>query len=769
MQRRGHAVVFLFLLWLLLLLPGRLQGSDVGAPSTSAPTQPTPAPNVYTSSDDGGECYFDDFRFDCAQCSDGCQCPPYNTDSCTSCGEGGDECNVGRVEKFCSASPNQDVIFAIDSAKGIIAWSYAKMIDFIKLLIEQLFADSSNNRVWIYRMGTSAEELAAEITSTSYSFNETFAESDGASIANVAEKGIAISTDCNLGFFPGNCRNDTSRKLVVVYVTAHTPYENDTSCSTFDDCTSGGVCDICESDCDLATRSAGNLCDFDGCSMHCAQHCQCAEDRMRLLGEQGAEQVTVFINPISGSILTDKEARSAYLFYQATTNLIAAYDFANLGNHVNNTMNEICKHNPYPTPQPTSAPPTTKSPTSSPTQSPTEVPAFNCSYGHVYVTSGSNVGILALNNMVDADVESGFSTGAADPRVQFFGSASECSALAAAINLNISGFGFTTIFRCWLEGGERNLLMAGSNNTDCRAQTAALNDILTTGSLPPTASPTKSPTASPTKSPTASPTNAPTASPTKSPTASPTDAPTASPTKAPTAAPYKVLDFPGGSFDPLVSEGNPLKGMLTNPEWISGYNEKESSFAVPTSLEFRFVALSAIMKGASNFSGFDSYLEPLLDAAAARKNQVVLRFYMDYPDQASGVPQFIIDSGVHMTNYDNETGAGTSPNYTDPILLNALEAFISELGLKYDGDVRIGFIQVGLIGFWGEWHVYPFDWDLSVAKNRVVDAFETHFDETQLNIRTPWPTADINSFGFHDDSFAYATLDGEDNGNISSA
>ena len=28
---------------------------------------------------------------------------------------------------------------------------------------------------------------------------------------------------------------------------------------------------------------------------------------------------------------------------------------------------------------------------------------------------------------------------------------------------------------------------------------------------------------------------------------------------------------------------------------------------------------------------------------------------------------------------------------------------------RYDGDPRIGFVQLGLLGFWGEWHTYPYD------------------------------------------------------------
>jgi len=28
---------------------------------------------------------------------------------------------------------------------------------------------------------------------------------------------------------------------------------------------------------------------------------------------------------------------------------------------------------------------------------------------------------------------------------------------------------------------------------------------------------------------------------------------------------------------------------------------------------------------------------------------------------------------------------------------------------RYDGDTRIGYIQLGLLGFWGEWHTWTGD------------------------------------------------------------
>jgi hypothetical protein len=44
------------------------------------------------------------------------------------------------------------------------------------------------------------------------------------------------------------------------------------------------------------------------------------------------------------------------------------------------------------------------------------------------------------------------------------------------------------------------------------------------------------------------------------------------------------------------------------------------------------------------------------------------------------------------------------PDWNDPFFLERLNALLSALGQRYDGDNRIGWIDIGLYGTWGEWH-----------------------------------------------------------------
>jgi hypothetical protein len=125
-----------------------------------------------------------------------------------------------------------------------------------------------------------------------------------------------------------------------------------------------------------------------------------------------------------------------------------------------------------------------------------------------------------------------------------------------------------------------------------------------------------------------------------------------------------------------------------------------------------------------------------------------------------------LDAGLvtrSYTDYGNN-GKSLSPDYENPLLRQALTNFITALGARYDGDPRVGFITVGLLGFWGEWHTYPHtDWFASTAvQNLVLAACTNAFHTTRLLVRYPDVTGTLNPatlpIGYHDDSFAYSTI-----------
>lgn len=209
---------------------------------------------------------------------------------------------------------------------------------------------------------------------------------------------------------------------------------------------------------------------------------------------------------------------------------------------------------------------------------------------------------------------------------------------------------------------------------------------------------------------------------------------------------------------------NPLKGLVP----YSGDNREK----FPHSMEFNYVPLGELMNGMNEFHW--EPLEELLNDVASRGHQAIFRVWMVYPGKDEGIPEFLVRDGLKVTTWLNDNTAPFppekvhTPDYNDPRLRMALKNFIAAMGKKYDGDPRIGFITAGLLGTWGEWHEYPRE-DLFASKEtqaEVLDEYSAAFSITPVLLR--YPTGDDHwiytknadrPFGYHDDSFAWATLD----------
>lgn len=213
---------------------------------------------------------------------------------------------------------------------------------------------------------------------------------------------------------------------------------------------------------------------------------------------------------------------------------------------------------------------------------------------------------------------------------------------------------------------------------------------------------------------------------------------------------------------------NPLKGFVAY--------SNETSQRFDRSLEFFYLPLNALMTDANRFNF--SPIEQQLNAIQKRGNHAVFRVYLDYPGLPSGLPHFLskgegavtINVKTMVDDADQSRYKVQSPNYENPKLKKAISEFIRALGSRYDGDPRIGFIQLGLLGFWGEWHTYPFDGiqstpNLMASKTTQMEIyrqFDNAFSKTKLLARYPNTALSNHNIGYHDDSFAVATLPKKD-------
>ncbi|MGW5157036.1 fibronectin type III domain-containing protein [Nonomuraea wenchangensis] len=217
--------------------------------------------------------------------------------------------------------------------------------------------------------------------------------------------------------------------------------------------------------------------------------------------------------------------------------------------------------------------------------------------------------------------------------------------------------------------------------------------------------------------------------------------------------------------------GQPLKGFA--PYLFPGDNYDAK---YPGGVMWTYFALNEIMTNPSDCNAFDwTLFERALDEAAVWGRQVAFRFYVEYPGGSgshpgNGIPPCLNGKTALRTNGFWGT---VSPDYDDPDVIAAFVNFINAFAARYDkagpagtADPRIGFMSLGLVGLWGEWHTWPYDRDAAdgypdlmptdATIRTLIAAYDAAFDNIQLEVRYPGlagtQTADI---GFHDDSWPY--------------
>jgi hypothetical protein len=191
---------------------------------------------------------------------------------------------------------------------------------------------------------------------------------------------------------------------------------------------------------------------------------------------------------------------------------------------------------------------------------------------------------------------------------------------------------------------------------------------------------------------------------------------------------------------------NPLKG------WCP-YTDAGTIY-LPYSMVFFPVSWQELEPRPGQYD-FEAWEKRAWDVEAARGKHVMFRVYLDMPNRPVGVPQWLRDQGLKMTPYADH-GGGQSPDYDDPRLVKGLENLIAAMGRRYDEQPRVAFVQLGLLGFWGEWHTYPRNelFASPPTQKRLVDAYHRAFPHKSLMARKPGDYAGQQAWiGFHDDMF----------------
>ncbi len=190
------------------------------------------------------------------------------------------------------------------------------------------------------------------------------------------------------------------------------------------------------------------------------------------------------------------------------------------------------------------------------------------------------------------------------------------------------------------------------------------------------------------------------------------------------------------------TEPQPLKGMEAR-------SRTEGTFA------WSWVVVANLMRGMEHFDW--TALDERLEKSSKRGLHTILRPIVDDTSRNSLVPQFLTKiEGATTVDFDG----CVVPVYAHPATREALVKFVEAFGARYDGDRRLGFVEVGLLGQWGEGWAPRGNGGRTTevtleTRDAVYEAYHRNFKKTRLLLNKPNTNTMTSGFGFHNEAFAF--------------
>lgn len=195
-------------------------------------------------------------------------------------------------------------------------------------------------------------------------------------------------------------------------------------------------------------------------------------------------------------------------------------------------------------------------------------------------------------------------------------------------------------------------------------------------------------------------------------------------------------------METVVFEPETIDGVITNPgmgfETFHCFNGDERARRAENHPDcsiayFRFYWDKVEpAEGEYDFDMVDS----LLERAKASGQQLALRFMpTSQGSLREGTPQWFIDTGKGFA-YGTGRRRGWAPDHNDPYFLAKQEELVTAFGERYDGHPGVIRMEIGSVGFWGEWHLSGPRPELPMITEenalRVIDMYLKHWGRTPL-------------------------------------
>ncbi len=198
---------------------------------------------------------------------------------------------------------------------------------------------------------------------------------------------------------------------------------------------------------------------------------------------------------------------------------------------------------------------------------------------------------------------------------------------------------------------------------------------------------------------------------------------------------------PKEETDPLYEDYTrvPLRSEITRVQPMTGivlWSDSGARGKSYVQLEFSYMLYSDICSEKDVFDW--TPVEKLLDGAASRGHQAVIRFRYTYVGKQCAVPEYIKALPEYEETVGKSEGRTTYfPDWRCEELRRFHKEFHRRFAEKYDKDPRLAFLETGF-GLWAEYHIY--DGPFVLGKTFPSKEFQSEFLRAMPEWfkETPW-------------------------------
>ena len=131
-------------------------------------------------------------------------------------------------------------------------------------------------------------------------------------------------------------------------------------------------------------------------------------------------------------------------------------------------------------------------------------------------------------------------------------------------------------------------------------------------------------------------------------------------------------------------------------------------------------------------------IDLLLENARQNGQDLALRFMpTSAADPYVGTPKWYIAKAKGYW-YKKNNREGWAPEHNDPYFLAKQEELLSAFGERYNGHQNVIRMDIGSVGFWGEWHMSHTEPEVPMINEenavKIIDMYLKYWDETPLSM-----------------------------------